>query len=312
MTLNYAEVAETYLDQNTFNYRPGSYHCLRKRELNDLTDEKAQVPYYKHKLHIGINLKENSEHFDAVWKLLIEIFKEECIYEVKLIDEDLCAETPDKVQDGKEATIYFSDRQFTGLSEEKFLANHIKVIQKIDARIQELGLPISIKPKEDHETEDLGCNSGAVFIAPPDHEGEKYIRGEQRGEFVSPYSQFIEKEKEAKQVIDNIERNIQLHPEWELGIFGGESIRINDKNLKVPFGVKQIFDDIQKTKTGELTSSEALILITEKLGVRKNYHEHGFFNKRYDSTQRFYDDLYGLITDKHEQEGIALENSKLS
>jgi hypothetical protein len=196
-----------------FNYRAGSYHCLRKQELSNKCDE-TKIPYYKqHKLHIAINVSEYPDNFKITWQLLLEIFKEECVYEIKLIDPHECQTNPGEVQFGKEVTIYFVAKEYLSeeLSESQFLFNHIGVMRKLDQRIQELGLPVSTPPKADHSTESLGCNSNAVFISPPDHEAkDKYIRAiNQEAGFTNHYFALQKSEKE-KIGLNIIEDNIKL------------------------------------------------------------------------------------------------------
>jgi hypothetical protein len=266
------ETLATNSDLPEFNYRPGSYNCIRKKQLNEQTNQDAEIPYYVHKLHVAIDVGNHPEYFEAAWKLLLDIFKEECVYEVKLINP----ETPkNKVQPGKEATVYFVDKKYSPeLRDDEFLAAHISVIKKLDQRIQKLGLPISNPPQEDHSTENLGCSSKALFISPPERDSnDTYIRAGNRGEFANPY---LEVQKKYIQALQNYktkreaESNATSIPGRIYAFFRNRAV-LNGK-VKTE-SAQQLINYLQGNRNGTFSPLQLNALIQEdsKLGdlVRK-------------------------------------------
>lgn len=112
----------------------------------------------------------------------------------------------------------------------------------------------------------------------------------------------------ALNILEDLLFKIIEHDVWELGIFGGQKITIYIQGadplyLKVPLGIELILFEIIKINNKNSKPTTILNNVIDKLTQIKNYHGHGLFNKRANSTQKFYDD-----TDTWLKEGItALE-----
>lgn len=163
-----------------YTYVPfGNWHALIKHtaQMNYTDKQNSLEGYYENKVHLSLSL----DHHESVqaWSILLQVFQDPCVHEVKLIDPDTSMKSR---QPGKEAVIYFTARKdMPRMNDAEFLARHINVMRKTDKLIQLAKLTPSVAPVnyeeseleeffpiEEYSTKNLGCHTGALYISPPD------------------------------------------------------------------------------------------------------------------------------------------------
>lgn len=91
---------------------------------------------------------------------------------------------------------------------------------------------------------------------------------------------------------------------WELGYFGG--VRIRDENTGarniIPKGMYEVLKEIEKAQKGHTTWSNALTVVQNKIAASADRKDHGFFNKRGETTQAFYDKTRQMLQELRDQE----------
>ncbi|QDP73194.1 hypothetical protein FOG18_11805 [Legionella israelensis] len=106
-----------------------------------------------------------------------------------------------------------------------------------------------------------------------------------------------------RQVLQGIQYLI-FDTKWNIGILGGVNIvdeTTGQKNT-VPKGMNAILQEINKAQTGETTWIEALDKVKQLSIVSATKKNHGFFNKRGETTQQFYDKVQQIIKDEEKKD----------
>ena len=110
-------------------------------------------------------------------------------------------------------------------------------------------------------------------------------------------NQVDEIEEKAKEKLQKIQNEI-LNSKWNTGIFGGVTIVDSKNNSQVvPTGVSKIINEIEKARTGTISYETALNNVKDITSQSAKKDSHGFFNKRHDYTQTFYDKYDKALND---------------
>ncbi len=112
-----------------------------------------------------------------------------------------------------------------------------------------------------------------------------------------------ESEYHAKEILQGIQFLI-MDTNWEIGYFGGEKIidRVSGNSNIIPEGMNTIIREIAKAQKGTSTWVSALNHIEHIVHDSADKKDHGFFNKRGETTQIFYDKAKEMLRGLREQE----------
>lgn len=109
-------------------------------------------------------------------------------------------------------------------------------------------------------------------------------------------------EASAKQLLQGIEFLIR-DTHWDIGYLGGEAIvdLHSGKSNTIPKGMYLILKEINKGFNGSNTWTRALSNVEKIVNYSVNKRDHGFFNKRGETSQFFYDRTKEILKEAREQ-----------
>lgn len=122
-------------------------------------------------------------------------------------------------------------------------------------------------------------------------------------------SNIIKKMDASRSVLQGIQYLI-LDTKWDIGVFGG--VRVTDKvtgqkNI-IPKGMNEILQQIDKAQRGDIDWDDALKNVDKIVSEASLRKDHGFFNKRGETTQLFYDKAKQMLSDLREEEPSSKED----
>lgn len=114
----------------------------------------------------------------------------------------------------------------------------------------------------------------------------------------------------AKQVLRGIQHLI-THTKWNLGYFGGVKIVDNATGVQqvVPKGMGKVIEHIQLAQEGKKPWKDTLVEVERIINESTERKNHGFFNKRGESTQVFYEELKKMIKAPQDEADVQDRNA---
>lgn len=93
-----------------------------------------------------------------------------------------------------------------------------------------------------------------------------------------------------------------IDTQWDIGYFGGEKVKstIGAPNL-IPKGMHAVLKEIEDAQKGLVTFSETVEKVAGMIEISAKKNNHGFFNKRGETTQIFYDKAQKLLSEDAEE-----------
>ncbi|HAU0232661.1 TPA: hypothetical protein ACT9K7_003234 [Legionella pneumophila] len=129
----------------------------------------------------------------------------------------------------------------------------------------------------------------------------------------SKKTQLGSEEEALKQVLEGV-RYLILNTRWDIGYFGGLKVIDRETGIKntVPKGMGKILQEIDKVQNGDSTWNKASENIEEILKKSAEENEHGFFNRRGETTQIFYEKSKKILSDLRSKPEVVVKQLSIS
>ncbi|KTC93523.1 hypothetical protein OQJ18_04010 [Fluoribacter dumoffii] len=106
----------------------------------------------------------------------------------------------------------------------------------------------------------------------------------------------------ANKALLEVIRYLIIDTQWDIGWFGGEKVSSSEGSPNiVPKGMYAVLVEIEKAQKGQVTFTTTVEQVTRMVEASALKRDHGFFNKRGETTQIFYDKVQELLKQNAEE-----------